>query len=708
MQVIKRDGRAVAYDRSKIVTAIQKANAEVAPYEQVSVDTIDSIIEYIEGKNRVRMLVEDIQDIIEQKLMADGKFVLAKTYIIYRYSRELVRKANTTDESILSLIKNSNKDVMEENSNKNATVASTQRDLIAGEVSKDLTKRILLPEKISKAHEEGVLHFHDSDYFLQPIFNCCLINIKDMLDNGTVMNGKLIESPKSFQVACTVMTQIISSVASSQYGGQSVDVRHLGKYLRKSYNKYKERFTEQFGDRVSEDVIEEMVQERLQDELRSGVQTIQYQINTLMTTNGQSPFVTLFLYLDENDEYIEENAQIIAEILRQRMEGIKNEKGVFVTPAFPKLIYVLDECNCLKGGKYDYITEMAVRCSAKRMYPDYISAKMMRQNYEGNVFSPMGCRSFLSPWQDEDGNYKFEGRFNQGVVSLNLPQIGIIAKRNEEEFWKLLDERLELCYEALMCRHNALVGVTSDVSPIHWQYGAIARLGKGEKIDKLLYNGYSTISLGYIGLYEVTKLMKGVSHTDPVGTDFALRVMNHLREATDRWKAQTGIAFGLYGTPAESLCYRFARIDKARFGTIPDITDKGYYTNSYHVDVREKIDAFSKFQFESQFQTISSGGAISYVEIPNMRNNLEALSEVVRYIYDNIQYAEFNTKSDYCHVCGWDGEITINDDNEWECPQCHNKDHSKMNVTRRTCGYLGENFWNVGKTKEIKSRVLHL
>lgn len=708
MQVIKRDGRAVTYDRSKIVTAIQKANAEVAPSEQVSVDTIDNIINYIEGKNRTRMLVEDIQDIIEQKLMADGKFVLAKTYIIYRYTRELVRKANTTDESILSLIKNSNKDVMEENSNKNATVASTQRDLIAGEVSKDLTKRILLPEKIAKAHEDGVLHFHDSDYFLQPIFNCCLINIGDMLDNGTVMNGKLIESPKSFQVACTVMTQIISSVASSQYGGQSVDVRHLGKYLRKSYNKYKTKFEAQFGDDVSADIIEKMVQERVEDELRSGVQTIQYQINTLMTTNGQSPFVTLFLYLDEKDEYIKENAQIIAEILRQRLEGIKNEKGVYVTPAFPKLIYVLDECNCLKGGEYDYITELAVRCSAKRMYPDYISAKLMRQNYEGNVFSPMGCRSFLSPWQDEEGNYKFEGRFNQGVVSLNLPQIGILAKRNEEKFWQLLDERLELCYEALMCRHNALVGVTSDVSPIHWQYGAIARLKKGEKIDKLLYNGYSTISLGYIGLYEVTKLMKGVSHTDPEGLDFALRVMNHLREATDRWKAQTGIGFGLYGTPAESLCYRFARIDKERFGTIEDITDKGYYTNSYHVDVREKIDAFSKFQFESQFQQISSGGAISYVEIPNMRNNLEALSEVVRYIYDNIQYAEFNTKSDYCHVCGWDGEIIINDDGEWECPQCHNKDHSKMNVTRRTCGYLGENFWNVGKTKEIKSRVLHL
>ena len=708
MQVIKRDGRAVTYDRSKIVTAIQKANAEVAPSEQVSVDTIDSIISYIESKNRARMLVEDIQDIIEQKLMADGKFVLAKTYIIYRYSRELVRKANTTDESILSLIKNSNKDVMEENSNKNATVASTQRDLIAGEVSKDLTKRILLPEKISKAHEEGVLHFHDSDYFLQPIFNCCLINIGDMLDNGTVMNGKLIESPKSFQVACTVMTQIISSVASSQYGGQSVDIRHLGKYLRKSYNKYKTRFMQQFGDRLPADVLEDMVKERVEDELRSGVQTIQYQINTLMTTNGQAPFITVFLYLDENDEYIEENAQIIEEILRQRIEGIKNEKGVYVTPAFPKLVYVLDECNCLKGGKYDYITEMAIRCSAKRMYPDYISAKMMRQNYEGNVFSPMGCRSFLTPWKDENGNYKFEGRFNQGVVSINLPQIGIIAKKDEEKFWKLLDERLELCYEALMCRHNALVGVTSDVSPIHWQYGAIARLEKGEKIDKLLYNGYSTISLGYIGLYEVTRLMKGVSHTDPVGLEFALRVMNHLRDATERWKAQTGIGFGLYGTPAESLCYRFARIDKERFGTIKDVTDKGYYTNSYHVDVREKIDAFSKFQFESQFQEISSGGAISYVEIPNMRNNLEALSEVVRYIYDNIQYAEFNTKSDYCQVCGWDGEIIINDDDEWECPQCHNKDHSKMNVTRRTCGYLGENFWNVGKTKEIKARVLHL
>ena len=708
MKVVKRDGHIVDFDRSKIVVAIQKANAEVEPEEKVCDAKIEEIVQGIETKKRKRILVEDIQDIIEQELMEDGKYILAKTYIIYRYTRELVRKANTTDDSILSLIKNSNKDVMEENSNKNATVASTQRDLIAGEVSKDLTRRVLLPEKISKAHDDGVLHFHDADYFLQPIFNCCLINIGDMLDNGTVMNGKLIESPKSFQVACTVTTQIIASVASSQYGGQSVDMIHLGKYLRKSYEKYKAIFEDNFAGKVDPETLEAMIQERLEDELKSGVQTMQYQINTLMTTNGQSPFVTLFLHLDPNDEYIEENARIIMEVLRQRLEGIKNEVGVYVTPAFPKLVYVLDECNNLSGGKYDYITEMAVQCSAKRMYPDYISAKKMRENYEGNVFSPMGCRSFLSPWKDANGNYKFEGRFNQGVVSLNLPQMGIIAHGDEDVFWKIFDERLELCYEALMCRHNALMGVTSDVSPIHWQYGAIARLGKGEKIDKYLMGGYSSISLGYIGLYELTKLMTGESQTTEKGFDFAMRVMNRLRGACDQWKADTGIGFALYGTPAESLCYRFARIDKARFGTIPDVTDKGYYTNSYHVDVREDIDAFTKFKFEAQFQPISSGGCISYVEVPNMSNNLEALSEMVRFIYDNIQYAEFNTKSDYCHICGFDGEIKVNDNNEWECPQCHNKDHAKMTVTRRTCGYLGENFWNVGKTKEIKSRVLHV
>lgn len=708
MTVIKRDGTVVEFDRSKIIVALQKANDAVAEEERITQNQMEAIADYITDKKRTRILVEDIQDMVEHKLMQLDKFALAKAYIIYRYNRALVRKANTTDESILSLIKNSNKDVMEENSNKDAVMAATQRDLIAGEVSKDLTRRMLLPEHISKAHDEGAIHFHDADYFLQPIFNCCLINIGDMLDNGTVMNSKLIESPKSFQVACNIMTQIIASVACSQYGGQSVDISHLGKYLRKSKVKFINHLTEVFGGDFSEKEIEKIALDRLQDELRSGVQTIQYQINTLMTTNGQSPFVTIFLNLKKDDEYIEENAMIIEEILRQRYEGIKNEKGVYVTPAFPKLVYVLDEHNCLKGGKYDYITKLAVKCSAKRLYPDYISAKKMRENYEGNVFSPMGCRSFLSPWKDENGEYKFEGRFNQGVVSLNLPQIGILAKGDEEKFWSLLEERLELCFEALMCRHHALHNVISDTSPVHWQYGAIARLQKGETIEKYLHNGYSTISLGYIGLYELTKLMKGVSHTEPEGTEFALRVMKSLREHCEKWKKETGLGFGLYGTPAESLCYRFARVDKARFGTIEDVTDKGYYTNSYHVDVREDIDAFAKFTFESQFQTISSGGAISYVEIPNMRHNLEALEEVVKFIYDNIQYAEFNTKSDYCHECGFDGEITINENLEWECPNCGNKDQRKMNVTRRTCGYLGENFWNVGKTKEIKARVLHL
>ena len=707
MQVVKRDGTFADYDRTKIAVAIGKANADVDENERASEKEIKEILEFIEHKNRKRMLVEDIQDIIEERLMAYGHYELAKKYIIYRFTRALIRKANTTDEAILGLIRNSNKDLMEENSNKNALAASTQRDLIAGEVSKDLTRRILLPEKIAKAHDEGILHFHDADYFIQPIFNCCLINIGDMLDNGTVMNGKLIESPKSFQVACTITTQIIAAVACSQYGGQSVDIRHLGKYLRRSKEKFRRHYREIFPD-VTEEKMETLLADRVQEELRAGVQTIQYQINTLMTTNGQSPFVTLFLYLDKDDEYIEENAQIIMEILRQRYEGIKNEKGVYITPAFPKLVYVLDEHNCLKGGKYDYVTELAVKCSSKRLYPDYISAKKMRENYEGNVFSPMGCRSFLSPWKDENGNYKFEGRFNQGVVSINLPQIALAAEGDEEKFWKLMDERLQLCFEALMCRHNALKGVKSDVSPIHWQYGTIARLDKGETIDKLLYGGYSSISLGYIGLYEVTKLMTGETQTSPKGEEFALRVMNRLRAATDKWKEETNIGFALYGTPAESLCYRFARIDKEKYGTVKDVTDKGYYTNSYHVDVREHIDAFSKFSFEAQFQKISSGGCISYVEIPNMQHNLEAMREVVKFIYDNIQYAEFNTKSDYCHVCGYDGEIMINDDNEWECPNCHNKDHRKMNVTRRTCGYLGENFWNLGKTKEIKARVLHL
>ena len=708
MKVIKRDGRVVDYDREKIVTAIQKANKEVKAKERASKEDIKLIINYIEELDKKRILVEDIQDIIEEKLMELQKYELAKKYIVYRYTRALVRKQNTTDESILGLIRNENKELAEENSNKNTMLASTQRDYIAGEVSRDLTRRILLPEKITKAHEDGILHFHDADYFIQPIFNCCLINIADMLDNGTVMNGKMIESPKSFQVACTITTQIIAAVASNQYGGQSVDLKHLGKYLRKSHDKFEKELKEQYEGKLSDDMIEELVQLRLKSELASGVQTIQYQINTLMTTNGQSPFVTLFLHLEKDDPYIKENALIIEEVLKQRYQGIKNEKGVYITPAFPKLVYVLDEHNCLKGGEYDYLTKLAVKCSAKRMYPDYISAKKMRENYCGCVFSPMGCRSFLSPWKDEDGNYKWEGRFNQGVVSLNLPQIAIVADGDEEKFWSELNDRLELCYEALMCRHYSLLGTTSDISPIHWQYGAIARLQKGEKIDKLLKGGYSTLSLGYIGIYEATKLIKGVSHTTKEGHDFAIKVMRKLRETTDKWKEKTGLGFALYGTPAESLCYRFARIDKQRFGTIKDVTDKGYYTNSYHVDVREDIDAFEKLSFESEFQNISSGGAISYIEIPNLRNNLKTLEEVVKFIYDNIQYAEFNTKSDYCHVCGYDGEIIVNDNNEWECPQCGNKDHNKMNVTRRTCGYLGENFWNEGKTKEIKSRVLHL
>lgn len=708
MKVQKRDGRIAVYDAGKIRAAIEKANETVEAGERADAGLIEETIRYVEERSGEVMPVESIQDIIEAHLVEQNKYVLAKKYMIYRFQRALLRKSNTTDESILKLIRNENKELAEENSNKNTTLASTQRDYIAGEVSRDVTRRLLLPERITMAHENGILHFHDADYFIQPIFNCCLIDIRDMLDNGTVMNGKMIESPKSFQVACIVTTQIIAAVASNQYGGQSVAVKHLGKYLRRSREKYERELREEFGDTMGQDELQRIVDIRLRDELKSGVQTIQYQINTLMTTNGQAPFVTLFLQIDPEDEYVEETVMIIREILRQRLQGTKNEQGILVTPAFPKLIYVLDEWNCLKGGTYDDVTRLAVQCSAKRMYPDYISAKKMRENYEGNVFSCMGCRSFLSPWKDEQGNYKWEGRFNQGVVSLNLPQISILAGGDEEKFWKLLDERLELCREALMCRHKALLGTLSDVSPIHWQYGAIARMKKGEPIDRYLKGGYSTLSLGYIGIYEMTWLMKGVSHTTPAGKEFALKVMHRMEAATEQWKRETGLGFGLYGTPAESLCYRFARIDRQKYGTIENVTDKGYYTNSYHVDVREQINAFDKFAFESEFQNISKGGAISYVEVPNMQSNLSAMETVVRYIYDNIQYAEFNTKSDYCQECGYDGEILINDDMEWECPQCHNKDHSRMNVTRRTCGYLGENFWNDGKTKEIKSRVLHL
>ncbi len=708
MKVIKRDGRIVDYDGTKIIMAVEKANNEVRSNEKITARKFQDIEQQILRTARNRIHVEEIQDLIEHRLVQEQKYELAKKYIIYRYKHALMRKANTTDESILSLIRNDNKELAEENSNKNTLLASTQRDYIAGEVSRDLTKRVLLPEKIVQAHENGAIHFHDADYFLQPIFNCCLINIGDMLDHGTVINGKLIERPKSFRVACTITTQIIASVASNQYGGQSVDVIHLGKYLRYSREKFYKKAKQQLGSDYTEAQIDQVVDLWTKEELESGVQTMQYQINTLMTTNGQSPFVTLFLHIDNDDPYIEENALIIAEIFKQRYQGIKNEKGVYVTPAFPKLVYVLDENNCLKNGKYDYLTRLAAKCSAKRMYPDYISAKKMRENYEGNVFSCMGCRSFLSPWKDANGSYQFEGRFNQGVVSLNLPQIALTVHGAEDAFWSLLDERLELCYEALMCRHRALEGVKSDTSPIHWQHGAIARLEKGQVIDELLHNGYSTLSLGYIGVYETTVLMRHCSHTAPEGEKFAYQLMRRMRETVDRWKKETKLGFALYGTPAESLCYRFAKIDQRKFGDVQDVTDKGYYTNSYHVDVREPIDAFEKLKFESGFQNLSSGGSISLVEIPNMQHNIEALESVIHFIYDNIQYAEFNTKSDYCQCCGYHGEIQINDHLEWECPQCGNKDHAKMNVVRRTCGYLGENFWNEGKTKEIRSRVVHL
>ena len=678
MKVIKRDG------------AISKANREVIGNEKASIQNINYIVEAIEKLELNEIGIEKIQDQIERKLMELGKYELAKRYMLYREKRSIIRQTNTTDESILSLIRNTNKEVSKENSNKNAILLSTQRDLIAGEVSKDIVDRLLLPERIVKAHKEGVLHFHDKDYFIQPMFNCCLVNIKDMLDNETVMNGKKIETPKSFQVACTVMTQIIAAVASNQYGGQSVNIAHLGKYLRKTYDKYYKKYYNHFleegkSEKEAEILAKDFAKMRKQEDLVAGIQTVQYQINTLMTTNGQSPFVTLFMHIVEGDEYEKEVAEIIEEILKQRIQGIKNSEGHYITPAFPKLIYVLDECNNLSGGKYDYITKLAVKCSAKRLYPDYISAKKMREIYEGNVFSPMGCRSFLSPYKDENGEYKFEGRFNQGVVSINLPQIAIMASGNKEKFYKLLDERLELCFDACMCRHNALKGVTSDYSPIHWQYGAIARLKKGEKIDKYLYGNYSTMSLGYIGLYEVSKLMTGKSHTEKEGKEFVEELMKYLRKVVDGWKKDTNIGFALYGTPAESLCYRFAKIDEEKFGSIKDITDKGYYTNSYHVDVRERINAFDKLKFESSFQPISSGGCISYVEIPNMEKNYEALEEIVKFIYDNIQYAEFNTKSDVCNVCGHTGEIIINDDLQWECPCCHNKDESKMSVTRRTC-----------------------
>lgn len=706
LQVKKRNGQLVDFDESKIAIAIEKAmNSPTGVYvEGQAAEIADEIKEFAQATGRT-MSIYDIEDHVYFNLIKHGNAATARSYENYKAVQTFKRQKNTTDDSILGLLDKTNSDVIDENSNKNAVLSSTQRDLIAGEVSKDIARRKILPVDVVSAHDEGAIHIHDMDYLIQPMFNCCLVNIADMLDNGTVINGKMVESPKSFQVACTVMTQIIAQVASAQYGGQSIDIKHLGKYLRRSYDKHYRLAMEQLNDEVG---AEKMAKLMTQKELEAGIQTMQYQINTLMTTNGQSPFVTLFMHIEDGYEYEDEVRRIVEEILKQRYVGIKNEVGVYITPAFPKLIYVLDENNVYPDSKYYYITQLAAKCTAKRMYPDYISAKKQREHSQGNVFSPMGCRSFLSPWKNEKGEYQFEGRFNQGVVSINLPQIGILNQGDEEGFFNMLEKRLELVKKTLMIRHNLLKSVTSDSSPIHWRHGAIARLEKGESIAKFLTGGYSTISLGYIGIYEASVMVTGESHTKPNGQRFALKLMKKLKDTVDRWKAETNIGFALYGTPAESLTHRFCEIDRRKYGEIKDVTDKGYYTNSYHVDVREHISVFDKFQFEEQFQELSTGGMISYAEIPNMSNNIPAVESMIRYIYDNIQYAEFNTKSDFCHVCKYDGEIIINDDNEWECPVCHNKDKTRMNVTRRTCGYLGENFWNEGRTKEIKARVLHI
>ena len=682
MNLIKRNGQTVPFNKTKIKQAIVKAmrNGSGIYLPDIARLIANDAEKYFKKKDETPT-ISQVEKYVYQRLIHYGQDLTARAYEEFRAVQAFKRETNTTDFSVLGLVRGTNKETMNENSNKNARVASTQRDLIAGEISKDLARRKLIPAHIVQAHDTGAIHYHDMDYAIQPIFNCCLVNIKDMLDNGTVINGKMVESPKSFQVACTVMTQIIAQISSGQYGGQTLNVKHLGKYLALSRKKY-QAMVQDLG--MSEKLQKEMVDRLLRKELEAGVQTIQYQINTLMTTNGQAPFVTLFLEIEPGHEYEEEVAMIIEEIINQRHLGIKNEVGVYVTPSFPKLVYVLDENNIHATSKYRYITEAAARCTAKRLYPDYISAKEMRKIYEGNIFGPMGCRAFLSPWKDANGKYKFEGRFNIGVVSLNLPQIAIIADGDMEVFWEILDQRLALAKEALMVRYELLKDATSDISPIHWQHGGLARLGKHEPILPLLQDGYATITLGYIGMYEMTKLMTGKSHTEE--KEFALEVMRRMKQATLDWKEETGLGFALYGTPAESLCHRFAKIDLARFGSIKDITDKGYYTNSYHVDVREEINAFDKLSFEADFQKISTGGCISYVEIPNMSKNIEALEDMIEFIYENIQYAEFNTKSDYCQVCGFSQEIIINDEGEWECPQCHNKDQSKMNVTRRTCG----------------------
>ena len=720
MKIVKRSGAEEEFSVAKILAAVTKANQTVEFRNALTAQQIEAIGDYVSGICRAldrALSVEEIQDIVETRIMQEGAFEVAKKYITYRYVRNLIRQANTTDNQILSLIECNNEEVKQENSNKNPTINSVQRDYMAGEVSKDITRRLLLPPEIVEAHEQGLIHFHDMDYFAQHMHNCDLVNLEDMLQNGTVISGTQIEKPHSFSTACNIATQIIAQVASNQYGGQSITLTHLAPFVQVSRCRIRTEVLEEFelaGAAVSEDRLNAIVEKRVRDEVARGVQTIQYQVVTLMTTNGQAPFVTVFMYLNEakSEQEKKDLAIIIEEVLKQRYQGVKNEAGIYITPAFPKLIYVLEEDNVDESGEYYYLTRQAAKCTAKRLVPDYISEKKMKELKEGNCFPVMGCRSALTPWRDANGNYKFYGRFNQGVVTLNLVDIALSSERDMDRFWKIFDERLALCYKALMCRHNRLKGTLSDAAPILWQYGAIARLRKGEPIDPLLYNGYSTISLGYAGLCECVRYLTGKSHTNPEAAPLAIRIMEHMNAACDRWKKETTIGFGIYGTPLESTTYKFARCLQKRFGIIPGVTDRNYITNSYHVHVSEKIDAFDKLAFEAKFQSLSSGGAISYVEVPNMQNNIEAVLQVIRFIYDNIMYAELNTKSDYCQECGFDGEIEIVKDESgkliWRCPKCGNTDQSKMNVARRTCGYIGTQFWNQGRTQEIRDRVMHL
>ena len=723
MKIIKRSGKEMIFDGRKITAAIERANKEVSEKMRLSTSQIKDIEREVEDncKSLTRAAnVEEIQDMVENGIMGAGRYEVARKYITYRYKHALVRQANTTDDQILSLIECSNEEVKQENSNKNPTVNSVQRDYMAGEVSRDLTRRFLLPDEVVRAHEEGIIHFHDSDYFAQHMHNCCLVNLEDMLQNGTVISETMIEKPHSFATACNIATQAIAQIASSQYGGQSITLSHLVPFVEVSRQRFRKEVREEFAEshmEATEEQINSIAEMRVRKEVNRGVQVIQYQVITLMTTNGQAPFITVYMYLDEVPEgqLRDDLAMVIEEMLRQRIQGVKNEKGVWITPAFPKLIYVLDEDNIYEDSKYYYLTRLAAKCTAKRMVPDYISAKKMREYKNGDVYPCMGCRSFLTPDKEglgENGEHKYYGRFNQGVVTLNLVDVACSSGKDEETFWKLMEERTELCYSALMCRHKRLLGTPSDVAPILWQYGALSRLKKGEKIDKLLFNNYSTISLGYAGLCECTKYMKGVSHTDPAGKDFALKVMQFMNDKCAKWRAETNISFSLYGTPLESTTYKFAKCLQKRFGQIPEVTDRNYITNSYHVHVTEEIDAFTKLKFESEFQELSPGGAISYVEVPNMSNNIDAVLAVIEYIYDNIMYAELNTKSDYCQKCGYDGEIMIVTDKDdklvWECPNCGNRDQNTMNVARRTCGYIGTQYWNQGRTQEIKERVLHL